>query len=403
VAEFICKYADPQGSVHQQVESAGSEQELRERFSEQGLLVYSVKPRRALADLRLANTAPRGRKLNLEQFLIFNQQFVTLMRSGLPILKSLDLLVANVKNRRLAGHLEAIRSQVTSGTPLSQAFQSQGVFPPIYTTSLMAGEKSGSLPEVIDRYVQYQKIALSVRKKILVSLIYPALLVTLVLVLVVFLVTYVVPEFASLYASMDSELPYMTQVLVAVGVTVSENLYVTSFALLAIVGALLWWLRSGRVTNSLDRFKVKIPVFGQIWIKYQVSQLCRLLSTLLHGGIPLMQALETTGQSLGSPLLRGAILRAKQLVKEGQPLSKSLAMAGVFPPLAIEMIQVGESTGALPAMLNSVAEFFDDDVNTLMTAAMSLIEPAIMIFMGIFVAFVLISLYLPIFSLAERI
>jgi type IV pilus assembly protein PilC len=403
VAQFICKYADPQGSVHQQVESAVSEQELRERFSEQGLLVYSVKPHRALADLRLVKAVPRGRKLNLEQFLIFNQQFVTLMRSGLPILKSLDLLVANVKNRKLAEHLEAIRTQVTSGTPLSQAFQSQGAFPPIYTTSLMAGEKSGSLPDVIDRYVQYQKIALSVRKKILVSLIYPALLVTLVLVLVVFLVTYVVPEFAALYASMDSELPYMTQVLVAVGLTVSENLYVTAFALLAILGALFWWLRSGRVTSSLDRFKVKIPVFGQIWIKYQVSQLCRLLSTLLHGGIPLMQALETTGQSLGSPLLRDTILRAKQLVKEGQPLSKSLAMAGVFPSLAIEMIQVGESTGALPAMLNSVAEFFDDDVNTLLTAAMSLIEPAIMIFMGIFVAFVLISLYLPIFSLAERI
>ncbi len=403
MAEFVCKYADPQGAVHQQVETAESEDALRERFSERGLLVYSVRPRRSLAELRLPVAGPKHRKLNLEQFLIFNQQFVTLTRAGLPILKSLDLLVANVKNRRLATHLENIRDQVTSGAPLSQAFQSQGIFPPIYTTSLMAGEKSGSLPEVIDRYVQYQKVALAVRKKILVSLIYPAVLVGLVLTLVVFLVTFVVPEFGSLYASMNAELPYMTQLLVAVGVTTSENLPLIAAVLLLLGGTLFWWLRAGKVITSLDRFKIKAPLFGQIWIKYQVSQLCRLLSTLLHGGIPLMQALETTGQSLGSPMLRDTILRSRQLVKEGQPLSKSLAVSGIFPSLAIEMIHVGESTGALPAMLNSVAEFFDEDVNTMMSAVLSLIEPAIMIFMGIFVGFVLISLYLPIFSLAEKI
>ena len=142
-------------------------------------------------------------------------------------------------------------------------------------------------------------------------------------------------------------------------------------------------------------------MFGQIWIKYQVSQLCRLLGTLLQGGIPLLQALETTGSSLGSRLLRESIAQSREMVREGQPLSRGLAAAGIFPSLAVEMVNVGESTGSLPAMLHSVAEFFDDDVNTMMSAALSLIEPAIMIFMGIFVAFVLISLYLPIFTLAE--
>ena len=403
MAEFVCKFADAQGGVHQQVELADSEDELRQRFSEQGLLVYSVRPHRSVADLHLPSAGTKRRKLHLEQFLIFNQQFVTLTRAGLPILKSLELLVANVKNRRLSTHLEAIQTQVRSGMPLSRAFESQGVFPPIYTTSLMAGEKSGSLPDVIDRYVQYQKVALAVRKKILVSLIYPAVLVVLVLTLVAFLVTYVVPEFASLYASMNADLPYMTQVLVAVGVTVSENLPLILAVLLLSGGVLAWWLRSGRVVHSLDRLKLRTPIFGQIWIKYQVSQLCRLLSTLLQGGIPLLQALETTGESLASPLLRDKMLQSKQMVREGQPLSKAMAVGGIFPSLAVEMVHVGESTGALPAMLTSVAEFFDEDVNTMMAAALSLIEPAIMIFMGIFVAFVLIALYLPIFSLAERI
>ncbi len=401
MSQYLCKYADPQGRVHEEVESAESEEELRQRLSDRGFLIYSVKPRRSIGEWKLDNVQPAGRKLPLEQLLIFNQQFVTLTRAGLPILKGLDLLVGNIKNRRLRTHLQSVHAKVKTGMPLSEAFQSEGVFPPIYTTSIMAGEKSGSLPEVIERYVAYQKVALGARKKILVSLIYPAVLVFLVFILILFLVTYVVPEFASLYESMDAQLPYMTQLLVAFGVTANENLWLIALAVFGIGGALAWWFRSDRIRDSLDGFKLKVPLFGQIWIKYQVSQLCRLLGTLLQGGIPLLQALETTGASLGSRLLRESIAQSREMVREGQPLSRGLAAAGIFPSLAVEMVNVGESTGSLPAMLHSVAEFFDDDVNTMMSAALSLIEPAIMIFMGIFVAFVLISLYLPIFSLAE--
>ena len=401
MSQYVCKYADPQGRVHQEVESAASEEELRRRLSDQGFLIYSVKPRRSIAQLKIKNARRSGRKLNLEQFLIFNQQFVTLIRAGLPILKGLELLVGNVKNRRLRTHLQSIHDNVTTGMPLSKAFETEAVFPAIYTTSVMAGEKSGSLPEVIERYVMYQKVALGVRKKIIVALIYPAVLTTLVFTLVLFLVTYVVPEFASLYESMDAQLPYMTQLLVAVSVTISENLGFIALGVLLIGGAVAWWGRSDTVRDSIDRFRLKIPIFGQIWIKYQVSQLCRLLGTLLQGGIPLLQALETTGTSLGSRLLRDAISKARVMVREGQPLSRGMAASGIFPSLAIEMVNVGESTGSLPEMLHSVAEFFDDDVNTMMTAALSLVEPAIMLCMGVFVAFVLISLYLPIFSLAE--
>lgn len=401
MSQYLCKYADPQGRVHEEVESAESEEELRQRLSDRGFLIYSIKPRRSIGEWKLDNVQPAGRKLPLEQLLIFNQQFVTLTRAGLPILKGLDLLVGNIKNRRLRTHLQSVHAKVKTGMPLSEAFQSEGVFPPIYTTSIMAGEKSGSLPEVIERYVAYQKVALGARKKILVSLIYPAVLVFLVFILILFLVTYVVPEFASLYESMDAQLPYMTQLLVAFGVTANENLWLIALAMFGIGSSLAWWFRSDRIRDSLDGFKLKVPLFGQIWIKYQVSQLCRLLGTLLQGGIPLLQALETTGASLGSRLLRESIAQSREMVREGQPLSRGLAAAGIFPSLAVEMVNVGESTGSLPAMLHSVAEFFDDDVNTMMSAALSLIEPAIMIFMGIFVAFVLISLYLPIFTLAE--
>lgn len=401
MAEFVLKYADAQGAIHQQMETAETEDDLRQRYSDRGLLVYSVKPHRSLLNLDLG-AKQRGR-INLEQFLIFNQQFVTLVRAGLPILKALELLRSNIKNRKLAAHIEAIYQQVKTGIPISQAFRARQAFPPIYTTSLMAGEKSGSLPDVIDRFVHYQKVALAVRKKILVSLIYPAVLVTLVLVLILFLVTYVVPEFAALYDSMDATLPYMTQLLVAFGVTFSEHLLLVSLVSAAMVFSFMAWMRSETARDSFDRFKRRIPIFGIIWLKYQVAQICRLLSTLLQGGIPLLQALETAGESMGSKLMQNAIQQSRVSVKEGQALSTSMAQTGVFPELAVEMVQVGESTGALPAMLNSVAEFFEDDVNTRMTAVLSLIEPAIMIFMGLFVAFVLIALYLPIFTLAERI
>ncbi|HYM11282.1 MAG TPA: type II secretion system F family protein [Bryobacterales bacterium] len=401
MAEFVLKYADPQGQVKQQVETAVSETELRERYSQRGLLVYSVKPRGGVTALQSRFRRPK--KLNLAQFLIFNQQFMTLIRAGLPILKSLELLSTSLTSPKLAEYIRQAREDVKSGSLLSDAFKAQGVFPAIYTTSIMAGEKSGSLVEVIDRYVIYQKLALAVRKKVLVSLLYPSLLIVLVISLVIFLVTYVVPNFAELYASMQAELPPMTQFLVYVGLA-TKNYILAIVAGWVLAGFLFsWWLRGDRAQAQFDRLKMRIPLFGTIWIKYQVAQFSRVLSTLLVGGIPLLQALETAGESLGTKLLRNAIGSASKLVKEGRPLSAGLQQTGVMPQLAIEMIEVGESTGALPAMLNSVAEFFEEDVNTRMTAALSLIEPLIMLVMGAFVAFVLVSLYLPIFSLAEKI
>jgi type IV pilus assembly protein PilC len=296
-----------------------------------------------------------------------------------------------------------VRDEVRNGTLLSEAFRQQGIFPKIYVTSVMAGEKSGSLTEVLDRYIHYQKLSLAVRKKVLVSLMYPSVLIVLVVLLMVFLVTYVVPTFASLYSSMNAQLPYMTSLLIAIGTTARSYILVFAAALVGAIFLFRWWARTEAAREKIDRFKMKMPISGEIWLKYQVAQLARILSTLLTGGIPLVQAMETAAESLGTPLLEKAVSIAGKGVREGQPLSGSLRTSGLVPALALDMIEVGESTGALPAMLSSVAEFFEEDVNTRMQAALSLIEPAIMIVMGSFVAFVLISLYLPIFSLADTI
>jgi type IV pilus assembly protein PilC len=399
--EWVLKYADSRGEMHQQVATAASEDEARDRFAQQGFLVYSVKPR-AGGIAALAPSLSGGKpKLNIEKFLIFNQQFVTLVRAGLPILKGLDLLADRLTDPKLGQYIRNVRDEVRNGALLSEAFRDQGVFPPIYVTSIMAGEKSGSLVEVLERYIAYQKLSLAVKKKVIVSLIYPCLLLLLVLALMVFLVTYVVPNFAQLYSSMNAKLPQMTLLLIAIGTTARSYIVTGFIGIVAAIFVFRMWSRGTAARLRVDRMKMRTPVLGEIWLKYQVAQFARVLGTLLVGGIPLVQALETSSHSLGASLLRNALEGAGKLVKEGQALSVSLKGSKIFPGLAIDMIEVGESTGALPTMLASVAEFYEDDVNTRMTAALSLIEPLIMVFMGVFVAFVLISLYLPIFSLAD--
>jgi type IV pilus assembly protein PilC len=401
MADYVLKYADGRGQIHHQVATAASEKELRDKYAQQGFLIYSIKAR--AGGVGGSGFLGGRKKLNLEKFLIFNQQFVTLIRAGLPILKALDLLAERLTDPKLGPYVKSVRDEVRGGTLLSEAFRQQGIFPKIYVTSVMAGEKSGSLTEVMDRYVNYQKLSLAVRKKIMVSLMYPCVLIVLVVLLMVFLVTYVVPTFANLYSSMQAKLPIMTVYLIAVG-TASQK-YIVFFAAALVGGIFLfrWWARRDSAQEKIDQVKLHLPLLGEIWLKYQVAQLARILGTLLVGGIPLVQAMETAADSLGTRLLQRAVEAAGKSVREGQPLSGSLKQSKLFPPLAIDMIEVGESTGALPAMLNSVAEFFEEDVNTKMAATLSLIEPAIMIVMGGFVAFVLIALYLPIFSLADTI
>jgi type IV pilus assembly protein PilC len=403
VADFVLKYADGRGQIHQQVATAGSEKELRDRYSQQGFLIYSIKPRTAASAIASGSLFGGRGKLNIEKFLIFNQQFVTLIRAGLPILKSLDLLAERLTDPKLGPYIKAIRDEVRNGTLLSEAFRQQGIFPKMYVTSVMAGEKSGSLTEVLDRYIGYQRIALAVRKKVVASLIYPCVLIVLVILLMVFLVTYVVPTFASLYSTMQAKLPPMTSMLIAIGTAARTYILYVAVGLIGGIVLFRWWSKTEGARDTIDRVKLRVPVLNEIWLKYQVAQLSRILGTLLTGGIPLVQAMETAADSLNTPLLRRAVESAGKTVREGQPLASSLRHSGLFPGLATDMIEVGEQTGALPAMLNSVAEFFEEDVNTKMTATLSLVEPAIMIVMGCFVAFVLISLYLPIFSLADTI
>jgi len=331
-------------------------------------------------------------------FLILNQKFNTLIKAGLPILKALDLLATRATSPKLRPVVAQIRDQVREGKSLSEAVDQAGVFSKVYSTAILAGEKSGNLPGVLDYYIGYQRVSTGVKKKIIATLVYPTLLICVATVIVTYLVTGVIPKFALLYRDLNVELPTPTRILIAL--TVDYRMYFVGLVVALAVTAfgVFLWSRTEEGGTAFDRFKFRLPLVGDTLLKFQVAQFCRTLATLLTGGTPLVAGLQTATEAITSRLLQATVAQSTKMVREGESLANSLSSHGVMPQMAVDMIEVGESSGAISPMLNSVAEFYVEEVNLRLGALVAVIEPVLLIIMGLFVAFILISLYLPIFS-----
>src|SRR6266404_6009569 len=394
MGEFVCRVADSEGRVFSHVEAASSPDEARQKLADRGLYIYSVKSRGG----RLASLIRRSsdRQIGGSEFLILNQQFNTLIKAGLPILRALDLLADRASSPKLRPVISQIRDRVREGKSLSEAIIEAGVFSKVYSTAILAGEKSGNLSGVLEYYIAYQKVSTGVRKKILATLVYPALLIVMATVIVSYLVTAVIPKFATLYKDLNVPLPGPTRFLIALTVEY-RYLFLGCIAVLLVLGV-YFWSRTDEGGMVFDRLKFRLPVVGSTLLKFQMPQFSRTLATLLTGGTPLVAGLQTASDAISSRLVRGAVSDATQMVREGESLHHALASKQVVPELALDMIEVGESSGALAPMLTSVAEFYEDEVALRLSALVSFIEPAILVFMGALVAFILISLYLPIFS-----
>ena len=396
MGEFVCRVADANGRVFSHVEAASTLDEARQKLADRGLYVYSVESRNSLLASLLNRR--KGRQIGGSEFLILNQQFNTLIKAGLPILRALDLLATRATSPKLRPVVAQIRDRVREGKSLSEAVAEAGVFSKVYSTAILAGEKSGNLSGVLDYYIAYQRVSTGVRKKILATLVYPLLLITVAAIIVTYLVTVVIPKFAVLYRDLGVQLPYATRVLIAL--TVDYRFVVLgTIAAVALAAILIYlWSRTEEGGTAFDRLKFRLPLIGNTLLKFQVAQFSRTLATLLTGGTPLVAALQTASDALTSKLLRATVSRATQMVREGESLHGALSFSGVMPELALDMIEVGESSGALAPMLTSVAEFYEEEVSLRLSALVSIIEPVILVFMGLLVAFILISLYLPIFS-----
>jgi type IV pilus assembly protein PilC len=400
MAEFVCKVGDTTGRVFQHVETAQSEDEARQRLADRGFYVFSV--RGHLNFLAQLSRSGRDRAVRPHDFLIFNQQFHTLIKAGLTILKALDLLAERVSAVRLRPILVEVRQRVRDGSLLSEALAAQGAFPPVYVTVIAAGERSGNLTGVLEQYIAYLRVSTGFRSRLLTSLIYPSVLVITAVLVVTYVVTYALPQFASLYHELDVPLPTPTRILLSIAMPLRTYFIGLLVALVAAAIFIFVWTRSDRGALAIDRLKPRVPVFGDIWLKSEVAQFVRTLSTLLGGGTPLVPALHTSAAAIGSKLVSSSVEQAAEHVKEGQTLHSSLAETKLIPELALEMIEVGEASGALPAMLTSVAEFYEEEVSTSLERSLSLIPIVILVVMAVVVGFLLISLYLPMFSLQVR-
>jgi type IV pilus assembly protein PilC len=396
MAEFVCKVGDATGHVFQQMETAQSEAEARQRLADKGFFVYNVRPNISLSSA--FGGIKGGRRLPANDFLIFNQQFNTLIKAGLPILKCLDLLAERVALPRIRPILQTVRDKVRDGALLSDAVESAGVFPGVYVTSIRAGERSGNLSGVLDDYIAYQRTTTGLRKKLIGVLVYPLILITVATSIVSYLVIYVIPQFAKLYHDLGTPLPALTQFLITL--VTSFGGWILAGAAIFILGLLFLflWSRTDRGGIVVDRLKLKVPVAGDVWLKFQIAQFARIMGTLLRGGTPLVGALETASRAMSSRLVSGAIQRAANRVRDGESLHVSLAESGLVPELALEMAEVGESSGALAPMLSSAAQFYDEETSTKTGVLISIIEPAVLLVMAALIFFILLALYLPLFS-----
>ncbi len=396
MGEFVCRVADAQGRVFSHVETAVSPDEARQKLSDRGLFVYSVASRGGI----LGKFMPRRseRKVGGSDFLILNQQFNTLIKAGIPILRALDLLADRASSPKLRPVISSLRDMVREGKSLSEAVEAAGVFSKVYSTAILAGEKSGNLSGVLEYYIGYQRVSTGIRKKILATLVYPALLIFVAAVIVTYLVTAVIPQFALLYRDMNVPLPAATRLLIALSVDY-RYFFLGAIAIFFFAIFLVFlWSRTEVGGRAVDRFVFNLPVIGDTLLKFQVAQFSRTLSTLLTGGTPLVASLQTSADAITSKLVRRSVSEATKMVREGESLHAALGSKGVLPEMALDMIEVGESSGALAPMLTSVAEFYEEEVNLRLSTLVSLIEPILLIFMGVLVAFILISLYLPIFE-----
>jgi type IV pilus assembly protein PilC len=401
--EFRCRVATANGQVMEATYVAESEARLRHELEEKGLFLLSIQGGGAVKIGQLRLHVPRRRHVSSAEFLIFNQELATLLKAGLPLVQSLGILRRRVENPTFKAALDDVYDKVRSGTALSEAFEAQHLFSGVYTASLMAGEKSGSLEQVLRRYVQHVKVLASVRKRVVSALIYPIVLVLLSMSVVGMIVFKVIPQFKEFYSEVGHghPLPLSTRIVVAISTTLIENSWIILATIAALIVLTIVTFRSPEQRKRLHAAILRLPYFGPLARKVATAQICRTLATLLSGGIPLVNALEISSTATGNRAISDDLTVVARQVREGSSMAGALQERRMFPNVAVEMVEVGESTGALAEMLNSIADFYDEENETSLERFSNLIQPVLLIVMGAILAGLIMSLYMPLFELSS--
>jgi len=398
--EFRCRLASPNGEIVEGVYVAESEARLRSELEDKGLYVLSLQPRGAIGGLSLH--LPQRQSINTREFLVFNQELATLLKAGMPLVQSLDLLKRRVTSPVFRSVLDDVHEKVRSGTALSDAFDAHGeLFPRVYMASLLAGERSGNLDAVLRRFVEYTKIIDNVKRKTLSALVYPVILITLALGIVGIIVLYAVPAFSDFYSSFGADLPLVTRIIVRTSAIIRGQFVLLLAGAAGLVLLVLAWVRRPGQRAKFDHLLLGLPMLGGVARKFSTSQMARTLATLLGGGLPLVNALDIAAKSVSNRYMARQLETVAVRVREGESFAAALDGRKAFPDVAVKMAEVGESTGALQDMLNTVADFYDEEISTTMDRFVTLIEPTLLVVMGIIIASLLLAMYMPLFQLSS--
>jgi type IV pilus assembly protein PilC len=401
MSQFLVKAGWPDGSVAEQAIMAADVGAARLEVERRGGHVFEV--RRKGFSLGRGKTAGKGR-LKMGDFLVFNQELIALLKAGLPVVRSFEILLERQRNPTLRRVLTDVRQRVNSGASISEAFAEEGdLFPRLYWTSLKAGEKSGEIESVLRRYLKYQKTVIALTRKVASTLVYPLILIVLSVALIAILMTYVIPRFSEFFADFDADLPLLTVVVLRIANFLKSNILFLAVGLGAGGFFLSRWFKTAPGRQWLDAAVLRVPVVGGIFRRFAITQFTRSLGTLLGGGTPLVPALENASDAIGNRFVSRKVAEVVPKVREGGELWRSLDETGIFTDLTIEMIKVGESSGALEEMLASVSEFYDEEIDMLLARVISFVEPAILVIMGGVIVTILLSVYLPMFRLMSAI
>jgi type IV pilus assembly protein PilC len=392
--EYVCKIGMPSGEVVERTFVAPDEKSLRTELEQKGYYLFSVRRGFVLKEMGFGRD-----RVPTELLLIFCQELAALLKAGLPLVQSLEVMLERQRHPVFRRSLEAVRDRVKSGTALSEAFQSErDLYPAMLSASLVAGERSGNLEGVLRRLAQYLRLNLSLKKKAISASVYPLMLFAMMGVLVGILVLVVIPKFEDFYKDFNVDLPFITRALMSFSTVAARNAVWILLALVALVMGAMSWLRREGSGVTVDRVLFRVPYLGPLTRMYATSQLARTLSALLSGGLPLVNAMDVAAASVGNRAMAAAVAAATPQIREGRSLTVALESTQVLDNLALEMVKVGEQTGALGDMLNAVADFYDEEIENRMAAVLALIEPIMLVCMAVIVAGMLLAFYLPLFE-----
>jgi type IV pilus assembly protein PilC len=393
--DFVCRVATPAGEVFDKVYSGADEISLRRELETQDLMILDVRKRNPAVQGLLQAFNIKNRIAPAE-FLFFNQELRALIRAGLPIVPSLDILLERRKNKTFRNALIDIRDRVKGGEALSEAFEAQGtLFPPLYSASLASGERSGELALVIERFVAYLMKVITLRRKVISALIYPTILIGLSFGLIGLMVFFVIPRFEEFLVDFGVDLPLITRIVLGISTFAGRHWYFIIGGAVGALALLTWWGKTESGRYALDGFKMKIPLAGRVISQYCQNRFTRTLGTLQAGGIPLVTSLELSAKAVGNTVYEKALLEVAGKVREGGSLWEGLDETELFTDITVQMIKVGESTGALDEMLTNASDFTDHEIDAQLQRMMAMVEPLMLVFMALIVAVMLLSVYYP--------